>query len=175
LRFTHWARAFEINSADASNELALRNTSNLQLLGQHPYRAPHVFNFYRPGYIAPGTETGAANLTAPELQISNASSIVGYPNFMSIYAFGLSPKRNPGQPAAYVADYTGQAALAADPDALLDNLDQLLTHGSLQAETRTRITEVLNALGAETEEDLQTRARVASVMVMTSPEYIVLR
>ncbi len=175
LRFTHWARAFEINSADASNEIALRNTNSVQLLGQHPYRAPHVFNFYRPGYIAPGTETGAAGLTAPELQISNANSIVGYPNFISVYAFGLSPKEDPGQPAAYVADYAAQAELAADPEALLDNLDQLLTHGTLQAETRTRITEVLNGLDAATEEDLQRRARVASVMVMTSPEYIVLR
>jgi hypothetical protein len=134
-----------------------------------------VFNFYRPGYIAPGTETGAAGLTAPELQISNANSIVGYPNFMTIYAFGSSPKADPGQPATYVATYAEQAALAADPAALLDNLDRLLTHGTLEAETRTRITEVLNVLGADTEEDLQTRARIAGVMVMTSPEYIVLR
>lgn len=175
LRFTHWARAFEVNSADASNELALRNTNSLELLGQHPYRAPHVFNFYRPGYIAPGTETGAAKLTAPELQISNASSVVGYPNFMSMYAFGLSPKRISGQPAAYVADYAEQAALATDPDALLDNLDGLLTHGTLEAETRERITQVLDGLDADTEEDLQTRTQVAIVMVMTSPEYIVLR
>ncbi len=175
LRFTHWARAFKINSADASNELALRNTNSLELLGQHPYRAPHVFNFYRPGYIAPGTETGAANLTAPELQITNASSLVGYPNFMSMYAFNLSPKRSPGQPAAYVADYTEQEALAADPDALLDNLDVLLTHGTLAPETRDRITQVLNALDADTGEGLRTRVRVAVVMVMTSPEYIVLR
>ena len=94
---------------------------------------------------------------------------------MSIYAFGLSPKADPGKPATYVAGYAEQAALAADSEALLDNLDQLLTHGTLEAETRDRITQVLNALGAETNEDLQTRARVASVMVMTSPEYIVLR
>jgi uncharacterized protein (DUF1800 family) len=175
LRFTHWARAFEINSADAGNELALRNTGRVELLAQAPYRAPHVFNFYRPGYIAPGTETGAAGLTAPELQISNANSIVGYPNFMTIYAIGSSPKADPGLPATYVASYAEQAALAADPAALLDNLDRLLTHGTLEAETRTRITEVLNVLGADTEEDLQTRARIAGVMVMTSPEYIVLR
>jgi uncharacterized protein (DUF1800 family) len=175
LRFTHWARAFEINSADASNERALRNTNTLSLLGQHPYRAPHVFNFYRPGYIAPGTETGAAGLTAPELQISNANSIVGYPNFMTIYALGISPKVDRNEPVAYVADYNSQAELATEPEALLDNLDQLLTHGTLQVETKTRIAEVLNALDAETEEDLQTRARVASILVMTSPEYIVLR
>ncbi len=175
LRFTHWARAFKVNSADASNELALRNTNRPELLGQQAYRSSSVFNFYRPGYIAPGTETGAAGLTAPELQIANASSVVGYPNFMTTYAFGLSPKIDRSQPATYVADYSQQIALAADPQALLDNLDQFLTHGTLQAETRSRITELLDALGSETEEDLLLRVRVASVLVMTSPEYIVLR
>ena len=65
--------------------------------------------------------------------------------------------------------------MAADPQALLDNLDLLLTHGTLQAETRERITGLLDTLDAETEEDLLLRARFASVLVMTSPEYIVLR
>lgn len=175
LRFTHWARAFKVNSADASNERSLRNTGRPELLGQQAYRSSSVFNFYRPGYIAPGTETGAALLTAPELQIANASTVVGYANFMTLYALGLSPKIDRNAPATYVADYSEQAALAADPQALLDNLDQVLTHGTLQAETRNRITEVLDALGAETQEDLLLRAQVASVLVMTSPEYIVLR
>lgn len=175
LRFTHWARAFEVNSADASNELALRYTAVPELLAQQPYRAPSVFNFYRPGYIAPGTDTGAADLTAPELQISNATSIVGYPNMLTLYALGLSPKIDPAAPEAYVADYRVQAALADDEEALLDNLDLLLTHGGLQDETRERIRQVLGALGSESQEDRDLRARIASIMVMTSPEYIVLR
>lgn len=175
LRFTHWARAFNINSADASNELALLNTNRAEALGQHAYRSPSVFNFYRPGYIAAGTETGAAGLTAPELQISNASSVVGYPNFLTTYAFGLSPKLDRKLVPAYVADYSQQIALATDPQALLDNLDRLLTHGTLQPETRARISGLLDALAAETEEDRLVRVQVASVLVMTSPEYIVLR
>lgn len=175
LRFTHWARAFEVNSADASNERALRNTSGPELLGQHPYRSRSVFNFYRPGYIAAGTETGAAGLTAPELQISNATSLVGYPNFLTAYALGRSPKIDSTRPAAYVAGYGVEAALAHDEDALLDHLDQLLTHGTLQPDSRERISEVLAAIETDSEEGRQLRARVASIMVMTTPEYIVLR
>jgi uncharacterized protein (DUF1800 family) len=175
LRFTHWARAFEINSAEAANEFALRNTNAPEALGQQAYRSPSVFNFYRPGYIAPGTETGAAGLTAPELQISNASTVVGYPNFLTTYAFGFSPRIDNSQPPAYVPDYSPQIALAADPEALLDNLDLLLTYGTLQDDTRARITDILNSLNSDTEEDLLLRARAASVLVMTSPEYIVLR
>lgn len=175
LRFTHWARAFNVNSADASNETSLRNTQRPEALGQQAYRAPSVFNFYRPGYIAPGTETGDAGLTAPELQIANASTVVGYPNFLTTFAFGQSPKADRNLPPTYVADYSPQVALAADTPALLDNLDKLLTHGTLQDETRQRITDLLDQLDAESEEDLLLRARLASVLVMTSPEYIVLR
>ena len=64
VRFTHWARAFEINNPDASNERLLRDTGSPSSLGQQPYGASSVFNFYRPAYIAPGTETAAAGLTA---------------------------------------------------------------------------------------------------------------
>ena len=175
IRFTHWARAFEINSADASNERLLRDTSNSQLLGQHAYRSPSVFNFYRPGYIAPGSETGSAGLTGPELQIANASTVMGYPNFLTIYALGRSPKINPALPPAYVADYAAETALAADPEALLDHLDLLLTHGTLLEETRARVTEALDVINPATEAGRLARAQLASVMVMTAPEYIVLR
>ena len=175
LRFTHWARAFQINSADASNERLLRDASSFELLGQHPYRSPSVFNFYRPGYVAPGTETGAAGLTAPELQITNASSVVGYPNFMTAFALARNPQLDPGEAQAFLADYGEAAALAEDVDALLDYLDLFLTHRTLQADTRARVSEILEALPANSTEDLELRAQVASVLVMTAPEYIVLR
>ncbi len=175
LRFTHWARAFEINNADARNERILRDTSSSEALGQHPYRSPSVFNFYRPGYIAPGTATGDAQLTAPELQIANATAVMGYPNMISVYALGLSPQVDESITAAYVANYAAEAALADDPDALIDRLDRLLTHGTLQTDTRARITDALNVIPPGTEESRQVRARLASIMVLTSPEYIVLR
>ena len=175
IRFTHWARAFKVNSADASNERLLRDTSSSELLGQHPYRSPSVFNFYRPGYIAPGTETGAAGLTAPELQIANASTVMGYPNFLTIYALGRSPRLNPALAPTFVADYTAEAALSADPVALLDHLDLILTHGTLQDETRASITEALAVIDSSSQAGRLVRAQLASVMVMTSPEYVVLR
>jgi hypothetical protein len=50
-------------------------------LGQLPYQSASVFNFYRPGYVPPGSETGAAGMTVPELQITNSSTLVGYANF----------------------------------------------------------------------------------------------
>jgi uncharacterized protein (DUF1800 family) len=175
LRFTHWARAFEVNSADASNQPALRNTSSADALGQHPYLSPSVFNFYRPGYIAPGTATGAAGLTAPELQITNATSIVGYPNFLTAFAFEQTPGADRSGPPTFVPDYAGAIALASDTGALLDYLDGKLTHGAMTAATRERIASIIDLLDTNSEAGRDLRARVASVLVMTSPDYIVLR
>ena len=175
LRFTHWARAFEVNSGDPSNELILRNTSQAESLGQHPYLSPSVFNFYRPGYIAPGTQTGEAGLTAPELQITNATSIVGYPNVMTAYALGLTPKVDRNAPSGFIPDYSEEIALAQDTDALLDLLDIKLTHGTLRDDSRDRIAEILSSLEAQSDEGRELRAQLASVLVMTTPEYIVLK
>ena len=93
----------------------------------------------------------------------------------SQYALGRSPKINPALPPAYVADYGVETALAADPEELLDRLDLLLTHGTLLEETRARITEALDVISPATEAGRLARAQLASVMVMTAPEYIVLR
>lgn len=175
LRFTHWARAFEVNSADAANEIALKNTASSELLGQHPYGANSVFNFYRPGYIAPGTGTGAAELTAPELQIENAGTVIGYPNFLTVYALGVAPQVDRNAPQAYLPDYGAEVALAHDIPALLDHLDLKLTHGRLAADTRETITAALEVIQPGSDAGLLARARLAAVMVMTAPEYIVLR
>ena len=43
----------------------------------------------------------------------------------------------------------------------LDGLDLLLTHGTLQAETRQRMVRVLEQLGGESEADRLLRTRVA--------------
>ena len=62
LRFLHWARISEVERFD------LLNTWTLRYYGQSmPFRSPSVFNFFRPGYMRPGTATESAGLTAPEL------------------------------------------------------------------------------------------------------------
>ena len=77
LRFTHWARAFDADASRPEFGIELFDLSAPDALSQHPYRARSVFNFYRPGYIAPGTQSGAAGLPVPELQIVNATSTPG--------------------------------------------------------------------------------------------------
>ena len=175
LRFVHWARAFGINANDVPNESRLNNTSDpAQRLGQHPFRAPSVFNFYSPGYIAPGTETGQNNLTAPEFQIANTSSLTGYINFMTDYVFDRTPS---GGTESFTPNYNAQLALADTPQALVDNLALLLTGNRMSTITRSEIINTLNATpirqGSEDDDRLR-RVEVAVIMALASPAYAVI-
>jgi uncharacterized protein (DUF1800 family) len=81
LRFVGWARAFGATSP--SDAWAVGNTSDpATRLGQSPGRSASVFNFFRPGYVPPNSTLGAQSLVAPEFQITNESSVVGYVNLM---------------------------------------------------------------------------------------------
>lgn len=174
LRFVHWARAFDVVEPISSNEFWLKDTSDpTSRLGQAPYRAPSVFNFYRPGYIAPGTETGARGLTAPELQIINESSTVGYINFMTDYVMNRTPRRNDSVDS-FRPDYSDEIALAEDPAALVAHLDELLTANRMSAVTRQRMIDAISAIPIRADnvnEDRLTRVEVAVTMAVTAPAF----
>ncbi len=180
LRFIHWARAFEVSAVSSANQHDLYTTSDATAkLAQHPFRAPSVFNFYRPGYVAPGTETGERGLTAPELQIVNESSAIGYTNFMMRYVYGQSARVNRDF-ATFVPDYTEEIALADDPQTLVEHLDVLLTSGRMTDGTKEQIVATVSELrlrvGTENEDrDRRDRAQLAVLMAVTAPAYTILR
>ena len=179
IRFTHWARAFGIKGTEDTN--AQRRLAIAQIprfLGQAGYRAPSVFNFYRPGYIAPGSATGEAGLTAPELQIVTTITSVAYVNFMSDYIRGQAPALPSADPTAFKPDYATELALADQPEALVNRLDAIFTHGTLSDETRGRMIEMMNAIPLNDDDELgdrDTRVHTAVLMIMTSPDYLVQR
>ena len=175
IRFTQWARAFDVNSADADNEDVLADASGADTFAQHPFRASSVFNFFRPGYIKPGSQTAAAGLTAPELQIVDASTVTGYAATIGRYIRDDRSRNQTQAPANYVPDYTDELALADDTDALIDHLDELLVNGALQPETRANIAQMMSYMAGTTQADRLARVRVAIWMVMNAPEFLVQR
>lgn len=176
LRWTNWARAFQETTPDTEQEIWLYPFVGRQLLGQHPFYSPSVFNFYRPGYVAPGTATGAAGLTAPELQIINENTSISYVNFINGFIYDFSPTENDNPDDGVNANYTREIGLADDANALIDHLDLLLTGNSLSQSTKDRIVQMMGEIpiqaGSE-DEDKYSRVVVAISMVMTSPEYLV--
>ena len=176
LKFVQWARAFEVSDVDADNDWWLWDTSDpTKRLGQNPFRSPSVFNFYRPGYIAPGTESGAEGRTAPEFQVVNESTTVAYSNFMLRYIWDDAPRKDRDY-RTISPDYSAQLALADDTDALIDNLDLLLTGGRLSDMMKDDMRYVLNNRPVEDKDpdnDRLTRVRIAVLMVVGSPAYAI--
>ncbi|MEO1661957.1 MAG: DUF1800 domain-containing protein [Pseudomonadota bacterium] len=179
LRFTHWARAFDVSGLDAYNERRLLDTRGTDdSLGQQAFRSPSVFNFYRPGYIAPGTNAGEQDLTVPEFQIVNESSSVGYLNFMTDFAFDRGSQRD-RDIDTYKPDYSEELALLETPGALVDHLDDLLTGGRMSDAEKADIVDIVSTVEIRTNTPENTAAdqedavQTAVTLVLNSPSYTV--
>ncbi|MEO1642805.1 MAG: DUF1800 domain-containing protein [Pseudomonadota bacterium] len=181
LRFTHWVRAFDVGNLQSYNEGKLGWTLDpVDGLGQHPFRSPSVFNFYRPGYVAPQTESGTMGLTTPEFQLVNESTAVGYLNFMTEFAFERTWQRN-NDIETFVPDYSQEIALTDDSAALIDHLDILLTGGQMIDEEKAEIATIIGDMRLRTDDpekeadDRDERAKVAVMLVLNSPAFAVVR
>lgn len=175
LRFTHWARAFNVKNARAGEKIVLRNTSSKLHLAQHPFRAPSVFNFYRPGYIAVGMEKTSTSLNAPEFQIVNESSIVGYINFMASFVRDRTSNINGASGDAFKPNYSKELALADNATELVERIDLLLTYGQMGPVEKQRIIKILDEMpirdSDKAAEDRELRVHMAVQLAVTSAAY----
>jgi uncharacterized protein (DUF1800 family) len=175
LKYVQWVHNFDVSSIDVTVSWRLGDTSSpADRLNQHPFRSASVFNFYRPGYIAPGTQGGAAGLTTPEYQVVNEGAALGYINFMTDFAFD---RTNSGQADVeqFLPDYSSELALVNDPIALVDHLDVLMTAGQMSAEEKAAIADTVDALEITRESDEIKRVYIAVTMVASTPSYAVIR
>ncbi|SFF60928.1 Uncharacterized conserved protein, DUF1800 family [Duganella sp. CF458] len=159
LRFTAWARAYNVTSP--SDAWAIGNTSEpASRLGQSPLRSPSVFNFFRPGYVPP-----ALGVVAPEFQIVNETSVVGYANYMqTAISKGIGDVK---------ADYSTLLPLADNVPGLVDEINLVLAAGQLSADTVTLIRTAVTSMATGTDAARANRVYAALTLVMASPEFIV--
>ncbi|MBX9900472.1 MAG: DUF1800 domain-containing protein [Burkholderiaceae bacterium] len=168
LRFLAWARAFNANSS--SDTWQLGDTSDpATRLGQSPLRSPTVFNFFRPGYVPPNSSIGSANLTAPEFQITNESSVVGYVNYMQAAVSRVSGIND------VIGNYSTLLPLADDAASLLDELNTVLAAGQLSFATLTNLRNAVGTMPSGTEANRLKRIYAALTLVLAAPEFIVLK
>ncbi|MFL6660326.1 MAG: DUF1800 family protein [Massilia sp.] len=164
MRLAAWARAFKATSP--SDLWPIGNTSDPGTrLGQSPLRSATVFNFFRPGYVPPNSAIGTAGLVAPEFQITNESTVVGYLNYMQNLI-----SRGTGD---FKADYTALLPLADTAQSLIDEINVVLAAGQLSAATVTLIKGALDSMASGTDTARLNRIYAALVMVMAAPEFIV--
>ncbi len=125
-------------------------------LGEEPYHANSVFNFFAPEYVIPDSnlnapEFGIENTATAVLRLSLADSIVN--NKISSFAVDLSATSAMGK-------------LAAKPADLVDTLSMLFMHSQMPDMMRSTIINAITPLTNNAQ-----RARVAIYLVITSSQY----
>jgi uncharacterized protein (DUF1800 family) len=169
LRLMQWARTFGVTSPGDAWQVPDTSDSAARL-GQSPLRAPSVFNFFRPGYVPPGTTIAAQGLTAPEFQLTNESTVAGYLNFMlGVIKSGFNVNNGGLSPPAY----TTELALVNDVTALTDRLNLLLAAGQLGAASLASIRTAIATISTGTAAGALNRVCAAVLLTMASPEYLV--
>ena len=137
-------------------------------------KAPSVFGYFRPGYVPPNTALSATGQTAPEFQIVNETTVVQWMNLAqqavvqgvgwSEGAFDVSTR------------YPALVSLTAGGiEPVLQHLDLLLYAGRMPAEVRADIAEAVASVTGTDAESQVNRARVAVLMALTHPDYLVQR
>jgi len=181
LSLAQFLRAFRIDqevsrSGDVPAARALDGLEDGKRFGVNAFVSPSVFNFYRPGFVAAGTESAVAGLVTPEFQIATAPSLVGYINTMEDFIDG--PLLDSSRPNVAEISYGDLASLASDPTLLVSTLADLLTGGTLSGANQQAIIDAVSAVNISTnnqERDQRRRLELALVMIIASPEYVVQR
>ncbi len=186
LRLVQWGRSFGLNSIYASWKL--NETSNTaSQLGQSPLRSPSVFNFFRPGFVPPGTALAATGSPAPEFQLVNETTVGGYLNFMQsairtgFYTydpeFAYTPYTN--YRLDMVPSYTQELLLVTNPTALVARLNLILCAGQMSTANQTLIVAALSSMpvnstvAATLASQKLDRIAAGVLMFMASPEYLI--
>lgn len=154
----------------------LDSLESSERFGINAYVSPSVFNFYRPGYVGPGTESADAGLLTPEYQLATTPSLVGYINTMEDVIDGVWIRDD--RPNLGLIDLSGLDAIADDTALLVNEIDRTLTGGTLSDANKTAIIEALELITFRDSTALTERRRrseLALLMVSTSPEFIVQR
>ena len=185
LRLVHWARSFGATSQAGSWKVGDLSSSEWSL-GQSPLRPPSVFNYYRPGFVPPGTPLAQRHATAPEFQTITETTVGSYLNFMEyvirdgVYVSGPASLEQYPDGGDWTPDitsaYTRELQLVNDPAALVDHLALLLCAGQLLPANRQLIVGTLQANPLDPDnpdESRRNRIGAAIFMIMSSADYLI--
>jgi hypothetical protein len=142
-------------------------------LGQSPFRAPSVFNFYPPDFPLPL----GGSLVSPPTKLMTVATIVARHNLAYDWTV-TGDTRGEYAVQTTIAGATGSTPdwsaweAITDPGALADRVDTLMLNRTMTAAQRAAL---LAAIGAVTNADpviqARKRAQVALYVVATSPQF----
>jgi uncharacterized protein (DUF1800 family) len=171
IRYTNWARAFTAQSRTGSYYLG-STEDPIWGLGQMPMRSPTVFNWFAPGYVPPGTSIAQAGLVAPEMQMTNVTTVVGYLNYMQS-AIGSGAQNG----SDLFSSYGAELNLANTPDQLVVRVNLLLMAGQMDSNLQSEILSAVSAIPIPSGDQnainaaLTARVQTAIYLTMASPAF----
>src|SRR6185437_14789413 len=172
LRYTEWARAFTAQSRTGSFDVG---SAEDPIYGYNEMwlRSPTVFNWFAPNYTPTNTSISSAGLLAPEMQIVNVSSVVGFINYMQ-RAIGSGATGGPD----VFSSYATEMSLAATPDQLLDRVNLLLMAGQMNSTLYNQVLATINSIPIPTSGDQNSvnaaflsRVEAAIYLTVASPDF----
>jgi uncharacterized protein (DUF1800 family) len=182
LRLSAYLRAFGYQSDSGSWRVGNTDSAS-SALGQTPLRSPSVFNFYRPGYVPPGTEAAAGALAVPEMQIAHETTAAGYVNFMrDNIAHGVGQWNSSTSRRDLQYDFAAELALAEQPPALVEHINAKLFYAGMPAELKAEIQGAIEKMAIPTlradasnqkqvNDAKRARVNAAIFLAVISPEY----
>jgi hypothetical protein len=175
-------RAFNVKSFDKTTTsdgvLGQRGGTDFTgTLDQPIFLPPTVFSYYQPGYEVPGTK-----LLGPAFGILSTTTTLRRANDINTLVYNgvstlLTPTAgSPDRPRGTSIDIANLEALAGNPVDVVNALDSLLLHGTMNPQMRTSIITAMNAItDANVTTRNQKRARTAVYLVATSSQYDIQR
>jgi uncharacterized protein (DUF1800 family) len=162
LYFTGILRGLGFTNVNSQNRYDMASSYTAPL-GEVPYAAASVFNFFPPGYVIPQTA-----LNAPEFGLENTSSVMQrliladsiVRNHLTTFAIDMTQASLLGQ----IASSTGNPAV--DSANLVNALNILFTHNQLPSVLQNGIVAQASAV-----QDIGQRVRVATWLVISSNQY----
>jgi uncharacterized protein (DUF1800 family) len=185
-----FVRYMQINKAFDASTISgnYRNDMDYiyRFVQQKPLTSPSVFNFFQQEYQPIGS-IEAANLVAPEFQITNAQTIMGYVN--SLYRFVIQENVADEYDLYTLEDdltYANQIStidlndeVLVSEDSklhiLLDRLNLLLAQGRLSQQSLATIKNVVVEFPATSAAEKRDRVKLAIYLMMSAPEYLINR
>jgi uncharacterized protein (DUF1800 family) len=163
---TNFLRAFNPTSdGDLSGGSFSANGNGPAQMGENVFNSPTVFNYFPPDYQLPGN-----TILAPEFAIQTTAASFTRANFINTMVYS----RIGTAPNGTSIDLSAVQALATDTNALINYLDNLMTHGTLTPASRAIIAQTVNSIAINSsnpEPGKKARAQTAVYLIATSSEY----
>ena len=189
LRYMNILKALPLNSQGGVYRNVMVTLYNR--IGQRALNSPSVFNYFQPDY-QPNGPVKAAGKVAPEFQILNSQSLASYINGLNQWIVNDDPvefwtlftgeKYKPDQDPGFVL--TGDYPLARNnrlPE-LLDKYNLLFAGGKITNATLQIIQNAIaqmpyseDSSGVPNADDANRRIRIAIVLILSSPDYLINR